>query len=806
MLNSLFRHIFLRLVGTKPGSYLFFKASASLFGMPSPTLLPDEFIRFSKLWAQGMVNADTFPFHPQYLWPQWVSSQLDPSSDAFSYQGYPLPFLNVTARNWTVLSAPDADDKPVVDTHGVVTPCINGWSLDVWVRSENNLVAASGQKAESQVLDPNHRGVVTTSLLGPLRIRQEAFFRAYGSQEHLVFQKISATNTTDKVQSVSVMFAVRPMNPLGVSPVSHIHYVSKQAFIVNNRLGVIFDQKPDNVVCLPFSESHPRHMASWNLILGAQCPLHLATGFVEYRLTLQPGQTWETTLKLPTSLTHQLKKVYQRLLSPFQKEQLLESVDYFLQKSISVESENTAQNWTKTLENATTLRVSADPKLETVFAQNVVHLVQGIGHQPYSGMLPVKTASLRDAFWTLMACNRLGFPEHSHQLFHRYALKAVPYVRPWSIRYEPLLHAYDELGMLLVLMKDYVDFSHDATFVQTHLPHITQVIRRLKKLRVKGKASNLAKGLLKASASFTQNGVKDHYIWDNLWAIAGLKSALSLIPQVEKQAAIQRVLADWRGVFEKVVDKKSAIEGLPIQLPVGLSTAREQDQVFSLAALYPLELYDADEPVITNTLTAVEHSLREGRVFHPGDAVGFSPFANAFLGHQYLSSGNPGVFGVLSWLVANASSTGTWPGVIHPKTQGGCWGEGQDTKTTATFLLLVSRLLVQEQADGVLALLPFCSETWLKNNGDEVGLTHAHTSFGKCSFLARREGNTVSISLSHAFYLKPKYIKITLPFALESVSVDGGPVTPLVPTYVMVSPDSKQVVIHLKENQDESAD
>ena len=48
-----------------------------------------------------------------------------------------MTHVNLTHRNWTAIGHPDLDGLPIVDPRGLLTPILDGWSLDVWVLAED---------------------------------------------------------------------------------------------------------------------------------------------------------------------------------------------------------------------------------------------------------------------------------------------------------------------------------------------------------------------------------------------------------------------------------------------------------------------------------------------------------------------------------------------------------------------------------------------------------------------------------------------------------------------------------------------
>ncbi len=126
----------------------------------------------------------------------------------------------------------------------------------------------------------------------------------------------------------------------------------------------------------------------------------------------------------------------------------------------------------------------------------------------------------------------------------------------------------------------------------------------------------------------------------------------------------------------------------------------------------------------------------EGAVAAPLPGGGLSPVATLRRAAAEVGIGDERALGRLRWALDVASPTGAWPEAVHPRLGTGCGGAGHSLVAAAELLRVVRRLLVCEDADG-LVLLPVVPESW-RGQGLEV---HAlPTTSGTLAFAVRWHG------------------------------------------------------------------
>jgi hypothetical protein len=119
----------------------------------------------------------------------------------------------------------------------------------------------------------------------------------------------------------------------------------------------------------------------------------------------------------------------------------------------------------------------------------------------------------------------------------------------------------------------------------------------------------------------------------------------------------------------------------------------------SVVADFPLQLLPAAEP---RTMQCVEwllaHSFVRGGFFQNMIHSGINAYLTLHVAQVLLRAGDRRVHQLVDAVAALASPTGQWPEAIHPRTLGGCMGDGQHVWAAAEWLMMLRNLFVREEA------------------------------------------------------------------------------------------------------------
>ena len=147
------------------------------FAQPSEVGEPIELLRAGVVFhARGLINSRVIQHNLDWVWPYWIERQFDPEDDAFVPRAFSITHVNLSHRNWTAIGWPDCPELPIVDPRGMLTPWLDGWSLDGWlVTDDGQRLLPSRAQSCSQRLDM-HTGlaVITETQQSGMNLRNHA--------------------------------------------------------------------------------------------------------------------------------------------------------------------------------------------------------------------------------------------------------------------------------------------------------------------------------------------------------------------------------------------------------------------------------------------------------------------------------------------------------------------------------------------------------------------------------------------------------------------------------------------------------
>ncbi|RAP35837.1 hypothetical protein DID80_06010, partial [Candidatus Marinamargulisbacteria bacterium SCGC AAA071-K20] len=373
---------------------------------------------------QGINNQRVIVQYPNKVWPFWVQRQFDPKSSHFNSNSNPMSANNTTYRNWTQLGFPFSNQKVLVDPTGMITPLTQLWSLESWVAIGDKLHILSSCPNIKQYLSKSSPKVITRYKYDALKIDSEVFFNPLTEHEKLCVNQIKLHNTTAGPLKISFFYVIRPYTPEGVSQVKNITYLSKQAFIVNNYLGLVLDNKPDNVICTQFSDEDLSTVWNkWEMILKTQCNLNMSSALASYNTTLAPDEQISYSCKIPLVDHSLLSKSFSKPMKAEKSKKLSNQISQYQTLNASHESTHVSYKWEELMKEKIDLKIP-DKKTERLFKDNCHHVLNFTSKtQLYSKILPLSN-NINESFDILLALNQIGFAYRAaHFTMHLPALK-----------------------------------------------------------------------------------------------------------------------------------------------------------------------------------------------------------------------------------------------------------------------------------------------------------------------------------------------------------------------------------------------
>ena len=153
---------------------------------------------------------------------------------------------------------------------------------------------------------------------------------------------------------------------------------------------------------------------------------------------------------------------------------------------------------------------------------------------------------------------------------------------------------------------------------------------------------------------------------------------------------------------------------------------------------------------------------------------GINAYLTLHVAQIFLRAEDPRFFNLMKTIASLASPTGQWPEAIHPRTKGGCMGDGQHIWAAAEWVLMIRNCFVREElADGKLVLCSGIPGVWLEE-GAEMSFGPAPTIFGTVQIQIKVHQENINIQWSGVWHEgKAPGIEIRLP-GLPALAAQPG--------------------------------
>src|SRR5690606_26262 len=182
---------------------------------------------------------------------------------------------------------------------------------------------------------------------------------------------------------------------------------------------------------------------------------------------------------------------------------------------------------------------------------------------------------------------------------------------------------------------------------------------------------------------------------------------------------------------------EASIAGIPEKrsrggIPAAPGRRMDAGAIGSMVADYPLQLYPPGELRLARTASfLMAESFHGGGFFQEMIHSGINAYLTLDLAQTLLRAGDPR-FAVLMQRVADlATPTGQWPEAIHPRTLGGCMGDGQHGWAAAEWIMMLRNCFVREET-GHLVIGSGILSGWL-THGSELQFGPTLTAWGSVS-------------------------------------------------------------------------
>ncbi|HLA75567.1 MAG TPA: hypothetical protein VJM76_06610, partial [Gammaproteobacteria bacterium] len=600
--------------------------------------------------------------------------------------------------NWTAVGLPGHEQLPIVDPRGLVTPFWDGWSLDAWVVTDDKreLIPALSTSVK-QYLDMNSGiAVITESVNGPLSLQ---------SRVEVILQE-GATVCRQAIIAAAdcgawLVITLRPYNPEGVS------FIHDAKLIENNRAWSIDNGKHS----VEFSAPVDRYQFS-NYRYG-DVRVQLPKASERDSIKCDVGMvTAAAMFKLEAGIPRRIT-VHTPLIDSEVHSAKLDKRPF--------------PSWPEALTGHTILNLP-DAHFQFLYEAALRTLILHSPSEVYAGPYTYKRFWFRDAAFILHAMLCVGLHDRAEHALQRFSERQTHTGYFLSQDGE-----WDSNGEALWIMQRFRELTGRAlTQEQVKSAHSGAhwIIRK----RLSDTLDKPHAGLLPAGFSAEHLGPNDYYYWDDFWAIAGLNAAAELAEQSGaqesaaqfRQEAVQLMAAIERSL--KLTAKRRDRAGIPA------SPYRRMDggAIGSIVASYPLNILPADDPRLLETVNfLLSKCFVDGGFFQDMIHSGINMYLTLHVAQVLLRAGDPRCLDLMRAVAELASPTGQWPEAIHPRTHGGCMGDGQHAWAAAEWIMMLRNCFVREEQDRLILASGIFS-TWLSGTS-ALSFGPAPTRFGAIS-------------------------------------------------------------------------
>jgi hypothetical protein len=675
-------------------------------GRPSSVAFPPELVEQGAAIAlSGLANTMAIQSNPDWVWPSWVVRQTDPEDPAFIPTGLNLITTNLTFRNWTSVGLPQCTREAMVDPVGMVTPGPWSWSALPCLEHQGNLLVPPlmGDAVRQQSLR-ELPGVRTLAEAGPdLEWEWDVWAsEVEGLPSTLI--EIRVRNRSESEIRCHPGLSLRPCNALSLGPIRSIR-ADERRIQVDGRIAVVFDLEIENLVV------SDRHHGDPLLRPGSGLPLRrlrsrsgMATAVASWNASIPPGGMWTLHGALP------LEDGNLRLPGP---------------RAARHAREQAEEAHRRRMARGTRISVP-DPDVQAGWeaVRGRLHVFDD-GDRFTPGTFLYHEHWFRDAAFLSLGFENAGLGE---LVAPKMDLLRTRQKRNGLFRSQT--GEWDSNGQAIWTLALHLRRGGDPALAERHWNQVTRGCDWIRRERSRTRDERAPhRGLLPAGFSAEHFGPNDHYFWDDFWSVSALEEAAWMASLTGRTKDAERLLeesADFRTDLEAAL--AWAAERCGGALPSSPYRRVDAASVGNLVAICPLRTVRPDAPWIGPTLAHLEERCsRDGLHFQSIVHTGLNPYLSAQIARARLAVGDAeGCLSILRALVRAASPTWCWPEAIHPRTRGGCMGDGDHGWAAAEFLSLVRQILVRE-VDGGLDLLSGVPADWLRRGPIRIwGATTAH--------------------------------------------------------------------------------
>ena len=684
------------------------------FARPSEVGEPIELLRAGAIFhARGLVNTRAIQFNLDWVWPYWVEQQFNPHSDSFIPRAFSFSHINLTHRNWTAVGLPDVPHYSIVDPRGLVTPLFDGWSLDFWLVGDGRPLLPSKSERAEQTLEIEEDLVVRTRVTEGTRAIESEVWMERDRQRTWCVVRVNARGTAN----ARLVVAARPYNPEGVSFIDSIALAGDQRSWTINGIDVVeFSRKPQRVVMSCYESGD---------VFGALENGRDASDILECSVGMATGAAVFTAD---------------------------ESVELRIPIEDSGSVPSSIPSWQNELSTCARLHVP-DARLQRLYDTAVSTVILHTPGEVYPGPYTYKRFWYRDAALILNALITLGARERTLRALERFPAGQL---RDGYFRSQE--GEWDSNGQVLWILHRHFALTNDD-IPGAWLRMIDRGAQWILDKRMGAESEH--PGLLPAGFSAEHLGPNDYYYWDDFWGAAGLRAAARMLSSSSPLRAREFDQAADEFMATILASIESALERTEGAIPAAPDRRMDSGAVGSVVADFPLQLLPPGDARMMRTVEwLLANSFVRGGFFQNMIHSGINAYLTLHVAQALLRAGDARVHQLIESVAALASPTGQWPEAIHPRTLGGCMGDGQHVWAAAEWVLMLRNLFVREEADGLVIGSGVRSE-WLDQG---CRLERTLTPHGEVSVVFEPRGSgEADLTINAAWRREAPRIEVRVP-------------------------------------------
>jgi hypothetical protein len=188
----------------------------------------------------------------------------------------------------------------------------------------------------------------------------------------------------------------------------------------------------------------------------------------------------------------------------------------------------------------------------------------------------------------------------------------------------------------------------------------------------------------------------------------------------------------------------------------------DEGAIGSIVAGYPLQLMEADDPRLMDTLEfLLGNCMVKGGFFHNIIHSGINAYLTLHIAQVLLRAEDVRALELIQNVANLASPTGQWPEAIHPRTGGGCMGDGQHGWAAAEWVMILRNCFVREERRQ-LVIGSGINPVWLEK-GNRLFIGPVPTEFGELELSFETTGKTVAVNWEGNWRQPPEALQFVVP-------------------------------------------